>query len=292
MIFRPPLSLLVPLSLLIAILALLSIDAALLLGITRVGVSPIAFLAGLLLLLSLPALAVLAYWLWGALSLRYAMDRNAVTIRWAATTYVIPMPNITAVEDGADFFVERVQGYHWPGLLVGLGHLDRLGGTMICATRPLPEQLILVTRRGSYAVSPADRAAFIEGLGTRQRLGPTEALAETVWQPRWMRLPIWRDRLVYALLGAGVILSLLLWAWVSLLYGSLPATLPMRGLDATPLARAIAVWLPLAGALALAVNVALAVAVHRRERFAAYLSLGSAVAVQIFIWIALLHAVL
>lgn len=293
MIFRPPLSRLIPLSLLVAILALLSVDAALALGAARLGVSPAAFLAGALLLLSLPALAVLAYWLWGALSLRYAMDRNAVTIRWAATTHVIPMPNILAVEDGADFYVERIHGLHWPGLRVGLGHLDGLGSAVICATRPLPEQLILVTRRGGhYAVSPADRVAFIEGLATRQRLGPTEPLAETSWQPRWMRLPIWRDRLVYALLGAGIILSLLLWAWVSLLYPSLPATLPMRGIAATPLARAIALWLPLAGVAALAVNGALAIAVHGRERFAAYLSLGSAVAVQIFIWIALLHAVL
>ncbi|MFN8484581.1 MAG: PH domain-containing protein [Anaerolineae bacterium] len=292
MVFRPLLSRLIPLSLLAAILALLGIDAALVVGMARVGVGLMAFVAGALLLLSLPALAVLVYWLWGALSLRYAMDRNAVRIHWAATTHVIPLPNITAIEDGADFYVERVHGYHWPGLLVGLGHLDRLGSAVICATRPLPEQLILVTRRGRYAVSPADRVAFIEALGTRQRLGPTEALAETAWQPRWMRLPIWRDRLVYALFGAGIVLSLLLWAWVSLLYGSLPASLPMRGIAATPLARAIALWLPLAGAAALVVNSTLAVAVHRRERFAAYLSLGSAVAVQVFIWIALLHAVL
>ncbi len=290
--FRPPLSTLVPLSLLVALLALLGIDAALAVSIARLGVSPLAFLAGLVLLLSLPALGVLAYWLWGALSLRYAMDRNALTVRWAATTHVIPMPNITAIEDGADFYVERVQGYHWPGLLVGLGQVDRLGSAVVCATRPLPEQLMIVTHRGAYAISPANRAAFIEELGTRQRLGPTEVVAETAWQPRWMRLPIWRDRLAYALFGAAALLSLLLWAWVCLVYGGLPATIAIRGVDLAPLARSIAVWLPLAGALALAVNAGLALVVHRRERFAAYLSLGGAIAVQIFIWIALLRAIL
>ena len=290
--FRPPLSILVPLSLLVAILALLGIDAALVVSILRLGVSPLAFLAGLVVLLTLPALGVLAYWLWGALSLRYAMDRNALTIRWAATTHVIPMPNITAVEHGADFFVERVHGAHWPGLRVGTGTLDRLGPAVVCATLPLPEQLVVVTHRAAYAISPADHVTFMEELGTRQRLGPTEVVAETAWQPRWMRLPIWRDRLAYALFGVGAGLSLLLWAWVCLVYSGLPATIAIRGVDLAPLARGIVVWLPLAGALALAANALLALVVHRRERFAAYLSLGGAVAVQLFIWIALLRAVL
>ncbi len=292
MVFRPRLSALIPLSLLVAILALLAIDAALVLSIARLGVSLPAFLAALVFLVSLPALGLLAYWLWGALSLRYAMDRNAVTIRWAATTHVIPIPNIAAVEGGEEFYVERVRGYHWPGLLVGLGQIDGLGSAIICATRPLPEQLILVTHRGDYAISPADRAAFIEELGTRQRLGPTEVVAEATWQPRWMRLPIWRDRLAYGLFGAAAGLLLLLWAWVCLVYSGLPATLAIRGVDLAPLARMVAVWLPLAGVLALLVNSLLALLVHRRERFAAYLSLAGAVAVQVFIWIALLRAVL
>ena len=60
------------------------------------------FLIGLAVLISLGLLGLLAYWLYGLARSGYALDRNALVIRWGATEQVIPTEEIEGVLRGEE----------------------------------------------------------------------------------------------------------------------------------------------------------------------------------------------
>ena len=287
MIWKPPRSLISILLLAGLLVALLAVDLVLAWTLTRSDVSLRALALAVIIALSLPVLAVLAYWLWGALTLRYTLDRNALTVYWAGATHIIPLPTVQRLVLGSDLSAEpRVQGLRLPGYTVGQADLPDLGRTLVFSTRPLAEQVFVVTPLQTYALSPADPAAFAAEVTTRQRLGPTEYVPQTVRVAPWLALPIWRDRTAHLLLGVAALACLALYAWVVARYPDLPAQLPLRGPTLPPLARVAALLLPTIGLGALVGNGLLAALVHARERGAALLLLGGALAVQALLWVA------
>ena len=286
MLWKPPRSLVSVLLLAGLLVALLAVDVVLTWTLARSDVDLRALALGVIIALSLPVLAVLAYWLWGALTLRYTLDRNALTVYWAGATHIIPLPTIQRLIPGSDLLAEpRIQGLRLPGYTVGQADLPNLGRTLVFSTRPLAEQVFVVTPLQTYALSPADPAAFTAEVATRQHLGPTEYVPQTVRIAPWLGLPIWRDRLAHLLLGLAALACLALYAWVVARYPDLPAQLPLRGPTLPPLARAAALLLPTIGLGALVGNGLLAALVHARERGAALLLLGGAVVVEILLWV-------
>ena len=287
MLWKPPRSLVSLLLLAGLLVALLAVDIVLAWTLTRSEVGLRALALALVIALSLPVLAVLAYWLWGALTLRYTLDRNALTVHWAGATHVIPLPIVQRLVPGTELpTAPRVQGLRLPGYTVGQAELPDLGRTLFFSTRPLAEQVFVVTPLQTYALSPDDPAAFLAEVATRQRLGPTEYVAQTVRLAPWLGLPIWRDRVAHLLLGVAALACVALYAWVVARYPDLPASLPLRGPTLPPLARLAALLLPTIGLGALVGNGLLAALVHARERGAALLLLGGAVAVQALLWVA------
>lgn len=287
MIWKPPRS---PISLLLLaglLVALLAVDVVLAWNLTRSEVGLRALALGLVIVLSLPILALLAYWLWGALTLRYTLDRNVLTVYWAGATHVIPLPTVQRLVPGGEVpAAPAIQGLRLPGYTVGQAELPDLGRTLFFSTRPLAEQVFVVTPLQTYALSPDDPAAFITEVATRQRLGPTEYVPQTVRLAPWLGLPIWRDRTAHLLLGVAALACVALYAWVIGRYPDLPAQIPLRGSTLPPLARLTALLLPTIGLGALVGNGLLAALVHTRERGAALLLLGGALAVQALLWVA------
>ncbi len=287
MLWKPPRSTVSVLLLAGLLIALLAVDVVLVLTLIRSEVDLRALALGVVIALSLPVLAVLAYWLWGALTLRYTLDRNALTIHWAGATHIIPLPTVQRLVAGADLPAEpQVQGLRLPGYTVGQAELPDLGRTLFFSTRPLAEQVFVVTPLQTYAISPIDPAGFAAEVATRQRLGPTEYVPQTVRVTPWLALPIWRDRVAHLLLGLAALACLALYAWVVARYPDLPAQLPLRGSSLPPLARVAALLLPTIGLGALVGNGLLAALVHARERGAALLLLGGALALQAMLWVA------
>lgn len=287
MLEQPTLSRATPIALAALALAVIVVDILLVVTLARTPIGPLTVGLGLLLLLSAPVLLVLGYWLWGLLSLRYALDRNSLAITFAGSTHIIPTPRITTVIPGGELQAMTVQGLRWPGLTIGQAEAPGVGRTLVFATRPQAEQVVVVTPDGSYAISPRNPAQFIEEVKTRQRLGPTEYLAQTVRTTPLLALAVWRDRLALGLVGVAGVMCLALFAWVALRYQALPAELVLRG---ALLPRGAALVLPLIGGAALAVNSVMAALVHERERPAALIALGGAVAAQAFLWVAALRA--
>jgi uncharacterized membrane protein len=98
--------------------------------------------------------------------------------------------------------------------------------------------------------------------------------------------------LTWGLLGAAAAVYLALIGYLSLIYADLPAALPIH-FDALGQADRIAekstlLTLPAAGGIVLGLNAILGSFIYRWDTVAAYLLWGSAIVMQVFLWIAVL----
>ena len=277
------------LSLIALLLLVLGVDVVLLVALVRSPVDARSLIIGLVVAASLPLLAALGYWLWGILTLRYSLDRNALVVYWAGSQHIIPLPSVIATAPAREAGVTpRVEGLRWLGYQIGQCDLPGIGKTLVFASRPFAEQVIVKTTTDAYALSPGDPDAFIDEMGARLRLGPTDYVAAEMRPNPWLGLGLWRDRLAYTLAGIAALSVIILFAWVSLRYAGLPESL-FFGVSGLPLPRVSALFLPTIGLITLLGNAAFAVWVCRRQPAAAYLVLGGALAVQVVVWIAALR---
>ncbi len=264
------------------------LDALLIRWITCKPVDLLTFILGLIVAFSLPALVLMAYWLYSLVGMRYTLDRNGLVITCGATKQTVPMNSIRQVIPGAGHVLEgRMHGVRWPGYWLGHGHLAGLGLTLFYATVPLDEQLLLVTPTLTYAISPADVKAFIRALETRRQLGILQRWSQESQQARFATWPIWSDRVGHVLLGLGLLLSAGLFAYLCWRYPSLPSIVPLH-FDAAGAvdrsgARSSLFILPLIGLLIWGGNGALGLLLRAREYVAAYLLWSGTLLVQVLL---------
>jgi hypothetical protein len=224
---------------------------------------------------------------YGCWNLSYHLSRNGLRIRWGPETHVIPAHQISAVCEGREVGeLLRVRGVRWPGHYVGRAR-TRLFGEVTCfATRREPDAILfVVTPAMTYAISPADPPRFLQDYLVRRQLGPTRR-----WFPEVLRWPlvdhaIYRDRLALGLGLGAMILNSLLFAYLSYRYPALPQLVPLQltptGQQAVIALRNDLFQIPLWGLVVLAVNLAVAMALYRRDRIGAVLLLSGGTAMQL-----------
>ena len=270
-------------------LLVLAVDGLMIWGMSELGISLPAFLLFLLFMGSFFVLALLGYWAYGLFSSSFHVDRNALVVRWGATTQVVPMGSVTGVLDGAQAKgVTHFRGALWPGLRVGYGEIEEIGPTLFFATGALQDQIILTTSVLSYALSPADKDTFIEAVRQRLSMGPTQAVEQVSRQPMFLTLDFWHDRLGLALLISAAVLLIALFGYLSFRYPALAESQPLH-FDANGApdrwgTRLQVFTLPFIGLLALVANSGLGFLLYRRERTAAYLLWSGAIGVQLLVW--------
>jgi hypothetical protein len=270
----------------------LAVEAALVLAARAAGLGPGSAVLGLIAVGLVPVVAIVAYWVWGLASLRYAVSRDGIVIHWAASRQVVPMASITHVLAGRPY-AAALRGLRWTGHEVGRTVIrddeDHTHPTLVYATTPPAGQIVVVTPSIAYAISPADRSAFIEDFKRRRRLGPVQHLDQQTEQARWARLGLWHDPLGLSLLGLGILLCALGFAYIAWYYPALPPELalqyrydPVVNAEVPgPLQPLSAIWrLPRIGLALLAGNALLALAIHRRARLGALLLIMGAIFVQ------------
>ena len=276
---------------LLFVIGLVVLDIFCLIGITTRPIGPLTFILALIMLGTIPLLALIGYQLYGLARSGYDIDRNAVTIQWGPVKQIVPVESIqrimlgTEVENGVKYF----RGWRWPGLMQGQGQLPEADLTVFYASASLRQQLILMTPSISYAVSPADTAGFIESIKARYELGPTQAVQQTTEHPAFFDWPLWSDRVAHYLLITGATMCLLLFGLVSLRFPQLPPILPLHynvlGLPDRSGPATQTFILPLIGLLALGANTLLGSVFYRREQVASYLLWGGTIVVQVLLWI-------
>jgi hypothetical protein len=246
---------------------------------------------GLLLMLGLTGLAL--YWSMVAFRLNYHLNRNGVAIQWGLGQQRIPFQTIQQIIPGQQFRpAEGRKGLNLAGLRLGQSEINGFGLLRFRATAPLSHSLLIVTEQQTYVISPQQPDSFLAAWQRRQTLGPTQQWAESLRRQWPLNIPILADPLTWWLLGLAALLNLMLLGYVCLNYAGLPQMLPVHfnnlGQADRIATRATLFILPAAGAIVWLFNALLGIVVYRREKIAAYLLWGSAIAMQGCLWIALI----
>jgi hypothetical protein len=257
----------------------------------------LSFLAGLVVLLSVPLLLFLTYQAVSCATLRYRLDRNGVVARWGGTEQVIPIRDVQRIIHGqhlGDTIVRR-RGLHWPGHERGEGQVPGVGRTRFLATRPLSGQLLLVTPGLAFAISPRHPEEFVKAYEARRDLGPNRLLELETHHVPWFTWRIWTDQTAQVLLGAAIAINLGLFGYLCARFPNLDLQLPLhfnnQGLADRIGTKAELFTLPIIGLIILGTNLALGLALYRRERAGSYLLWGAAAATQALFWLATLSII-
>ncbi|MGC8780455.1 MAG: DUF1648 domain-containing protein [Anaerolineae bacterium] len=250
-------------------------------------VDGLSFVLALWVCASLLIAGYLCYRVFCAFTLEYWVTRDGVTLVWGLTQQIVPMGRIRRIQRGAPAAgVDRLWPWHWPYTerrrLWGAG----VGVVNSYATRPLSEQLILVTDEECYGLSPADPDKFLDALQSRYALGVARELALELRRPPLWTWPLWRDRTARLLILVGLAGLLLMFGVLAFRYPSLPTDVPLHfdvyGRPDRIAAKAGLFALPLIGLIAWLANAVAGVVLYRRgQRGAAYLLWGGAVLVEI-----------
>jgi hypothetical protein len=246
---------------------------------------------GLLLTLVLTSLAV--YGTVIALKLRYNLSRNGLAIQWGLTQHRIPVDHIEAIIPAKGVAESaRFWELNFGGLRYGWGWLPGFKPLKFFAAAPLTDCLLVVTGGRTYVISPHQADHFLRAWQSRRSLGPTQAWSGRPRRSWPLNTPLFIDPLAGWLLGLAGLLWLALLAYLAFSFAALPAALPVH-FNALGHADRIAeksslFILPVGGAIVWVVNALLGELVYQREKVAAYLLWGSAVVMQVCLWLALL----
>jgi hypothetical protein len=241
---------------------------------------------------------LLAFWAWSIATLRYRLTDDALTVRWGLTEHVIPLAGIAALLPApAAGGPLRSQGVSWPGCHLGRAWTPGLGEVVLASAHLHAHELVFVSAGSvTYGLSVADAEQFAAEVRKRQMQAvPSLLTLPEVRQPRLFGLSLWRDRPGLLLLGLGLLANAALFAYVCFVYPDLPTFLPFQvtpeGAAGEIGQREELLLLPGAALGVLVVNAAVGAMLHRWERLGAYLCLGAATLVQVFVGAAVVRII-
>ena len=237
-----------------------------------------------------------AYWTWGCSSLRYVVDRNALSISWGGTRQVVPLANIERLVPAGEGENPHIEGVNWVGHHVGRAQVEELGEVLFYSThRTLSEVLYVQTATESYAVSVDDPVAFAQTIQANQARGPLFDQRQAVHRWGIAAQSFWLDAQA-RLLAVGLLAAfVLVLAYVLEMYPGLSQSVPLRFPSLGGIVRVSdkgdLLDVPRSAAGFVALNLALAVLLHNWERMVAYVLLLAGIAIQITLLVAAAVAV-
>jgi len=280
-----------------AVLFLLDIGILILLFLAPIGI--LTVLLGSLIIGSLPLIGIVIYVTLGISNARYRVESGFLLIRWGRLVQAVPMQDIVDILPSDDIKeVIEFRGVRWPGCMIGQGQIKVMDGrelhTSFYSTRMIEEQVLIVTEKMAYGLSPADPFAFAASLRALMESDLEEEEAAAFTETDILGWSIWPDRKALILVGASVILNLLLFAVLSVINSRLPEQVPLHFsrfgvVDRTGSPSGLFI-LPLIGLVAW---IAALVAgwffyYPRHEKPVAYIIWGVTVVIEIAAWIAVL----
>jgi hypothetical protein len=258
---------------------------------------PRSLVTHLLLTLALGMLVAIGWLAYHTVALSntsYALDRNAFVIRWGPVRQIIPMGEVQRVIAATDVAQGlKLTRLPLPSWWMGQGWHAALGRIFFYANAPLRQQVIIVTADANYAISPADNEGFLNAFRMRFEMGPTQSVQATQLLPRFLTLPLWRDRIAHVLVLIAIGLNALLFAIGFARYPVLPPQVVLH-FDALGVADRLGPRDQVFGPAIIAfqlflINFLIALGVYARgEKLAAYLAWSGSAVVQLFFVIAML----
>ncbi len=286
-----------------AVLWIILIDLLLVVWALRRPIDILQFLLILLMAASIPLLLQLAYRTWAAFTLEYWVDRNAVTLHWAQARQVIPTQSIRQILHSVDLPVAGTNQLYWPlpylrmaAIQQGSAASNQPDAVNLCAALPPQECVVLETDTGVYALSPADPQTFIDALQERYRLGATRIIEPVRTQHSWLGSVFANDKVGAWLIAVGLAGVLALFAVLTIRFPDLPDVLAVRynseGMPEEIREKAALFRLLVIGLLAWSANGMGGMWLSRQgQRIGAHMLWGGAIAVQIFLLLALVSLI-
>ena len=245
------------------------------------------------LLLLLGALFV--YWTWGCSSLRYVVDRNALSIRWGNVQQIVPLANIEKLIPAGPAAVQ-IEGVNWKGHHVGRGEVPDLGDVLFYSAHRTPsEVLYIVTPSETYGISVPDHVFFAQTVQSNQSRGPLFEQRQAVRRWGIAAQSFWLDPVarILTLVMAGAFLVVL--GYVLDMYPGLSQSVPLRFPSLGGVVRVAdkseLLDIPRSAFGFLAVDVVLAALLHSWERMVGYVLLLAGIAIQVMLLVAAIVAV-
>jgi hypothetical protein len=226
------------------------------------------------------------YWTYSLGTLRYTIDRNALTIAWGDIRQTVPLPQIDRLVPGRELPNPHVAGVSWLGHHIGRSRVEGgIGDTLFYSTHRSPADLLyIVTPSQSYAISVEDEVAFAEALQGQQRLGSLISVPQAPDRAYLAAQPFWDDRIAQLLALAAFAAFFAMFGYVYQQYPGLPETIPLSFPELNGVTRIgeknELLKLPLTGIGLLLVNLALGFAAHSWERMVGYVLLVAAIGAE------------
>lgn len=274
---------------------LLLIDVLLVYWIFRRPTDALRFLLVLFITLSVPLIVHFLYRTWGAFTLEYWVDRNAVTIHWANMRQVIPLDEIRQIvqnQEGSTANLAENQSWrYWPAPYVRTA-AHTVPPQMLFATQPPLHSLLLETKEMTFVISPADEAGFLAALQERYRLGPSQSTTVEQVRTSIFERIVGPGRVGPVLLSVGLLGVLALFGILMVQFPDLPNPLPVRytreGLPELVRDKDVLFRIPVIGLFAWVVNGLWGVLMAwRRQPVGAYLLWSGTIVVHAFLFMAL-----
>lgn len=231
--------------------------------------------------------AMFGYWSYALWTLAYELDRNALVVTWGLAQQVIPLHAIDRLVPGTEVDDAPVRGVTWWGCYVGRAETEAFGPVLHYSTAHVPDQVLyVVAGQRTYALTVEDPANFARQVVIRQQLGPTAEVAHHARHIEFDMLSIIGDRVALWLAALAVAAGTAVWVQIALRYGSLPETFhasfpPGRAAPIGELAGPSSILeAPQAATAILVTGLIAAVILHRWERVASRLVLGTAAFLQ------------
>lgn len=259
------------------------------------GASTLAFLIGLnqqigayfvlLLILSLLLFAPLPWVIYRTYALGradYRLERDGLRLRWGLRAEDIPLSDVEWVRRSSDMAIDLARPpLSWPGAILGSVRAPDLGPVEYLASTTQGLLLIATTKK-VYAISPEDPGAFMRSFQRSLELGSLTPISSSSVLPAAYLTTVWSDKAARTLLASGFLLTLLLFAGISLMIPGLgTASLGFypNGAPLPPGPAEQLILLPILGAFLFVADLAAGLFFYRDDhyRLVAYIIWGSGV---------------
>lgn len=232
------------------------------------------------------------YLVYGLLTARYRLDREAFDLRWGMARERIPINRIRNVSLERDAALAPSAFRAVPGFVLGRSDADGIDREFFATDT---DRLIRVEYGDKHLlISPPDPEAFLETFVSATRMGSLQVVEPLSQRPDMLPAKLWSDLLARILISLGLFLPLVLLGHLALeatelppvvRFGFLPGGQP--GPQAPP---GRLLLLPLISGLVWLLDLLLGAWLYRRphERPIAYLVWGMAIVVGALFWGALM----
>ncbi len=175
--------------------------------------------------LGVPLALLVAYRLYGLLTARYRLDRDAFFLTWGLSLEQIPLADLAEPEPARRLSIDLKppRGLCWPGCVVGRREIDGLGEVEFFSTTGQSGIVLLHADGRTLAISPPDVDAFQQAFTNSVRLGSLEPIAARSQRPDFIFSRVWEVRAARGLILIGLALPLLLLAYLAVRAPSLPS---------------------------------------------------------------------